>query len=370
MIFEDQERFKRLDLGDNEASSRVRDTSKDIKSRVYEQRDLFISPEIDHLEREIQNLEQTIASTYGRFNTLELDIEGYISPQQKLELLKNQLKSTINTFALTYPEVVSSKPQKEILIVKKNSDQLQLDLFRCKNYRVIRADRYGLGIKALQQAYVKGECPDQHLIILPTGKKVVRPNTFAENLVAIVEDFETLYDIQGNVRTIENRKHFFGIELSSCSSIIYRDSGRIKISPISLDLIMLPSKFYQQFLYTNYNSVQGEEINFYPEKWKWNTGLSRTEFLNHRGWRAAVGSTKEGDEILKAYADIYYGALGNKRGLSFSLFESRFQGNLVPLEGALSSINIYKDYCSFLNGLYDSVFFLQLTLSRNHKSSS
>jgi len=69
---------------------------------------------------------------------------------------------------------------------------------------------YGEGVHALQNSYAGKETEvPSHLWYECDGQKIVRPLSFKENLQARVDDFETLKNKNGNIRTINDRLRLF-----------------------------------------------------------------------------------------------------------------------------------------------------------------
>jgi hypothetical protein len=137
-----------------------------------------------------------------------------------------------------------------------------------------QANTYALGLHALQQACIaEGDKCQQPQIQLPDGRKVYRANTFLENILARMNDWETLTDSNGNNRTEEERKEYFQTWLDSCGGVAYQArSTRLKLQLICPQLMGIDKEDTSHFLPVNYANFSGQEFdsshpNFVHDGW-------------------------------------------------------------------------------------------------------
>ena len=177
-----------------------------------------------------------------------------------------------------------------------------------KNYLLMpEARTYVLGVEALREYSAKGYSM-QSLYTRTDGSWIVRALTFKENLQARVEDYNTLKNADGSVKTDDERLRLFNRWNDSCTGISYKAGAtKFKIVHQSLDLIEIPSEFNSEFMRIDYNSINGIELD--SSDAKYGTLLSKEEVICHPAWLAAV----ENDNVLLSeYADIVFNLLKEK----------------------------------------------------------
>ncbi|MFH1456327.1 MAG: hypothetical protein ABIF40_05260, partial [archaeon] len=121
------------------------------------------------------------------------------------------------------------------------------------------ANTYALGVHKL-----RNECKleDSHPTFVLDGNRVFRPLTFRETIEARVNDYETLKDRDGNVRSKEDQLKLFKRYLHSCTGVAYKKSTtKFKIIPVCADLIGIDKDFNQHFLPINYANLTGIELD-------------------------------------------------------------------------------------------------------------
>lgn|SRR3989338_1658512 len=154
------------------------------------------------------------------------------------------------------------------------------------------ASTYVQGKAALQSACAQEENQNHPVYVLANGTRIYRPLTFRENLTARVEDFNTLKDVRGRKRTLQDRLHIFDTYLDSCTSVAYKAKSTLfTIIPQDTELITLPKNFAQPFLQAEYPS---HATTLDSTKGKYNCDLTEGQVLDHDAWLVAV----EGDRVL------------------------------------------------------------------------
>ncbi len=220
---------------------------------------------------------------------------------------------------------------------------------------------YAKGVHALRNSYVgkEAEVPS-YLWYECNDQKIVRPLTFRENLQARVDDFETLKNKDGSIKTINDRLRLFTISLDSCMGVAYssKNEDDFMIIPVCRELITIPKDFRDQYMQINYANLQGKGISLKRSQVKYNTSLSESEVITHPAWIASV----EGDiSLLCTYASIVFRHLsrGEGKAMGFCL------RNEIS-EDQLRSLFVYNgDNTSIANGninLYNYIIFLRATL--------
>jgi len=161
-----------------------------------------------------------------------------------------------------------------------------------------RADTYGLGVQALQQACIQ-ERNLNHPIYGSSG--IYRPLTFKETIEARVNDYESH-------KPTPERLHLFNNWKASCCGIAYKHgSTKFKLQVQCPELITIDSTFAQGFLPVNYAKFSGVELD--SSKGKYNQSITPDEILNHPVWLAVMEGNKT---LLKAYCDIVFHELGQR----------------------------------------------------------
>lgn len=167
---------------------------------------------------------------------------------------------------------------------------------------------YALGVEAIRESYNNCECPSQPIFTKPDGSCIVRSLTFRENLQARIEDYNTLNNADGSIKTDDERLRFFNKWLDSCTGIAYKKgTTKFKIVPQSQDLIEIPSEFKEAFLEINYDSIDGIELD--SSKNKYNDLLTLSKVKSHPAW---ITTVEEDTVLLSEYANIVFGLLKEK----------------------------------------------------------
>lgn len=112
-----------------------------------------------------------------------------------------------------------------------------------------QSNTYALGMHALQKACEAEKNPHQPQIALSDGRKVYRSNTFLENILARLEDYNTLTNASGSQRTMEERLRYFNTWLDSCCGIAYKvGSPKLKLKYVCPKLVGISKDFSKGFL--------------------------------------------------------------------------------------------------------------------------
>ena len=80
---------------------------------------------------------------------------------------------------------------------------------------------YAFGVHVLQEKCVSENNVHQPKIVV-VGRELYRPNTFLENILARMHDYETLKNPDGSDRSLEKRKLLFDTWLDSCCGVAYQ----------------------------------------------------------------------------------------------------------------------------------------------------
>ncbi len=137
-----------------------------------------------------------------------------------------------------------------------------------------RTSTYALGLHDLQEQCQKENNSNHPQIVLSGGKKIYRANTFLENILARMNDWETLRDPAGNERTLEDRKRYFVTWLdSSCGAAYKAKSTKLKLQLVCPQLMGIAKDFNEDFLPVDYASFKGIELdsnsrNFVRDGWQ------------------------------------------------------------------------------------------------------
>ncbi len=215
-----------------------------------------------------------------------------------------------------------------------------------------RTSTYALGVEALRQSYARDECPAHPMYTKGDGNTIVRPLRFQENIRARVEDYETTHNLDGSVRSMEERLKLLTERwLDSCTGITYKaGTSKFKIIPVSSSLIEIDSSFNSAFMPVNYDSISVDELD--KARGKYNELLTKTEVLEHPAWQAAV----EDDRLLlTAYSDIVFTQLREKynrdTGMRFWVRDTRQEDELRALFVDYLDSNSYADgYNNLISG--------------------
>ncbi len=186
-------------------------------------------------------------------------------------------------------------------------------------YEVMPEKRiYAEGVYALQNSYAwkETEVPS-HLWYDYVGRRIVRPLTCRENILARVEDFETLKNKDGSTRTIEDKLKLFNVWLDSCMGVAYSSKSEddFMIVPVCKELITIPKKFSNEYLLVDYVSLQGKGVSLKRSQAKYDTPLSESEVIAHPAW---IASVEEDVTLLCTYASIFFNYVKSKEGKAMS----------------------------------------------------
>ncbi len=183
-----------------------------------------------------------------------------------------------------------------------------------------RAGTYAEGVHILRNSYVENESEvPSRLWYECDGQKIVRSLTFRENLLARVDDFETLKNKDDKERTIKDRLRLFDTWLDSCTGIAYssQDEGDFMIIPVCRELITIPEGFCDEEMQINYASLQGKGFSLKRSQVKWNQLLTESEVMSHPAW---IASVEEDITLLCAYASIVFKHVSNKYGKAMGFY--------------------------------------------------
>ena len=183
---------------------------------------------------------------------------------------------------------------------------------------MLKQDTYALGVHALRNSYVEKEAEvPSHLWYDYVGRRIVRPLTFRENILARVEDFETLKNKDGSTRTIEDKLKLFNVWLDSCMGVAYSSKSEddFMIVPVCKELITIPKKFSNEYLLVDYVSLQGKGVSLKRSQAKYDTPLSESEVIAHPAW---IASVEEDVTLLCTYASIFFNYVKSKEGKAMS----------------------------------------------------
>ena len=186
-------------------------------------------------------------------------------------------------------ELVEARERREALLGRKSSSPSKPPkgnpdpdpdpasdnrLISVGNYILMsQTSTYALGLHALQEACQKENNQHHPQITLPDGRKVYRANTFLEDILARMNDWETLTDGNGNTRTEDERKRYFITWLDSCGGIAYKQkTTKLKLQLICPQLMGIAKDHKSAFLSVNYAGFSGQEFdssapNFVHDAW-------------------------------------------------------------------------------------------------------
>jgi len=217
---------------------------------------------------------------------------------------------------VNYKLRVEDKDKLEAFLKGSGATILATEVLSIKRPRFTQLDitsTYAEGIEQLKIAADKTDNLDPlHNFTKQDGHQIYRSLTFMENLLARVEDYNTLQNPDGSTRTKEERLRLFNRFLNSCTGITYKkESTRFKINPLEQRLIEIPEGFKEPFLQANYEAAAGEELD--PSDGNYNTLLTKPQALEHPAWILAVGNTNDGRTLLNEYAKIVYTELSQRQ---------------------------------------------------------
>ena len=215
---------------------------------------------------------------------------------------------------IDYVVRVEDKAKLEALLTSSGAKILSSTVLSKTRPRFTRLDTtstYAEGIEQLQKEAALTENLDPlHLFQRQGSSPFYRPPSFKENLLARIEDYNTLKNPNGSTRTKEERLRLFNQGIDSCTSITSEaGSLRIKIDPISLELITIAEGFKKAFLpVKDFNSAPGILLD--TSEGVYSKGLTQSQVPEHPAWLAAVGEDRR---ILTDYSEIVFTELSERR---------------------------------------------------------
>ena len=179
---------------------------------------------------------------------------------------------------------------------------------------------YAQAIAALRQAYAEGKAGLQPIFMTTEGTALARPLTFEETIDTLVNAYES-----GDKTLLRSWN-------DTCTGIHAKaHSTQFKLVPCSPALITLPEDFNQKALSLPYQDTEGIELD--KSKGKYDKRLTKTEYLNHAGWTAAIP-----DKALRqAFGNIVFTELKTEKALGFFVRPNTSQDELRSL--LVGSIN-------------------------------
>ncbi len=135
-----------------------------------------------------------------------------------------------------------------------------------------RSNTYALGVEALRQACTQEKNQHQPKVVI-NGREFYRQNSFFENGLARIIDFNTLTHPDGTPRTMEERLRYFNTWLDSSCGVAYQaKTTKLKLSLVCLQLIGIDKDFAGAFLPVDYANFPGTELdssssNFVRDSW-------------------------------------------------------------------------------------------------------
>jgi len=189
---------------------------------------------------------------------------------------------------------------------------------------------YAEGVHALRDSYKRKqkdvpshlwyEVSPRKILWYEVGRpNIVRPLTFRENILARVEDFETLKNKDGSTRTMEERLRLFRIWIDSCTGIAYssHNNDDFMIIPVCKELITIPKDFSNEYLSVNYARLQGRGFSLKRSQAKYDQQLTELEVISHPAWITCV---EEDISLLGVYTSIVFKHMSNKNGKAMAFY--------------------------------------------------
>jgi len=145
---------------------------------------------------------------------------------------------------------------------------------------------YALGVHALQEQCIKENNQNQPKFTLPDGRVIYRPNTFKENCLARLHQFNTYTNPDGSKRTLDQRIEFMLIQLDSCSGLAFpaqkRNNRKFKLILKSPELIDFPNNFNDFHFLIDYDRLDcTRELDCDGAKYG---TLTPAKIDSHEGW--------------------------------------------------------------------------------------
>jgi hypothetical protein len=181
------------------------------------------------------------------------------------------------------------------------------------------------------------------------------PFTFKQNIEARVSNYNTLENLDGSKRTIEERLLLFNISLDSCTGIVNKAySSRFKIIPYCLGLInIMPVSSNIKGLLADYEKTGGDEL--FTGWAKYDNDIIPEDVITHPAWLASLENDKE---LLKKYVSIYFKEFKKQRGMGFWVSKLESNEELRPLY--LHSGKRFDNSGAYQGHLNDHTRFLRL----------
>ncbi|MBI4980663.1 hypothetical protein HZC30_03860 [Candidatus Woesearchaeota archaeon] len=206
-----------------------------------------------------------------------------------------------------------------------------------------KASTYALGLHTLQEACVAERNQHQPQLILPDQRKVYRANTFLENILARMNDWDTLRDSNGKERTLEDRKRYFTTWLDSSCGVAYNSkSTKLKLNLQCQELMGIAKDFNEAFLSVDYASFAGDV-----------TLDSSSQNFVRDAWLA----------LLEEKTDVYQSYLGVLKAITGrDIIPGFWKGQNTEKDELRAVFVSYLDYVSYAGGgkdLYDVGRFLR-----------
>ncbi|MBU2589155.1 MAG: hypothetical protein KKB39_00150 [Nanoarchaeota archaeon] len=222
-----------------------------------------------------------------------------------------------------------------------------------------RASNYAKGVKAL-----KNDCLIDSSNAQPTFSYHVdpknsslwaitpRPLTFEENIKARVDDYETLFDENGNERDLNLRTRLFNTYLDSCTGIAYKaKTTKFKIVTECSELINIASNFNEHYLPIDYGSINGIELD--SSQGIYNQLLTPKQILEHPAWNEFI----KDKSLLKTYIDLFFKLKPRDVIMGFGVRRNTAKDELRAL-----FVNIVNNSSAGGdNSLISSAYFLRVT---------
>ncbi len=218
---------------------------------------------------------------------------------------------------------------------------------------------YAYGVYALRNSYKRKESEVPSLLRYERdGQKIIRPLSFKENLLARVDDFETLKNKDGSNKTIEERLRLFDTLLDSCTGIVYssKNENDFMIVPVCKELITIPKNFSNEYLSVDYASLQGRGTRLKRSQAKYDELLTESKVISHPAW---IASVEEDITLLGTYTSIAFKHSSRSEGKLMG-FYLRNQIEKDQLRGLFVSDRNYNSNAGGSN-LYDGSSFLRAT---------
>lgn len=226
-----------------------------------------------------------------------------------------------------------------------------------KQYHFISAGNYFVALEQLRTDSAADQNSLQPTVTI-AGRTYVRPLTVKEILQFRLEDYNTLTNPNGSIRTEEERKRLLNQWFFTCSGIAYSTDGKFKLSREAPQLITMNSIPTSAHLPVDYSALNQnntwQEFARNQRRVKYNAGLTEEEAVAHPMWQFLA----EGDTTLIRETHQLNCSLYNRSTAMYAwLLGTPEQVQLRAL-----ALSYYYDSSSLngLNLLNDSSSFLQV----------